>query len=53
MLLLKKVRLAEKRSSFGNKVEIVAVTKKKSFNDIIKDYDLGLRSIGENGLRKQ
>ena len=49
---MEKVIRAEKRSPFGNKVEIVAVTKTKPFNYITEIYELGLRSIGENRVKE-
>ena len=47
-----KVERAEKRSPFGNKVEIVAVTKTRPFNHITMIYELGLHSIGENRVNE-
>ncbi|MFL3004905.1 MAG: YggS family pyridoxal phosphate-dependent enzyme [Candidatus Neomarinimicrobiota bacterium] len=44
----RKIKSAEKRSPFGNKVKIIAVTKTKPFKNIVEVYQLGITSIGEN-----
>ena len=47
-----KIKQAQKRSNFNNKVEIVGVTKTQPFNTIVESYKLGIRSVGENRVQE-
>ncbi len=51
-LIKENVDRARKRSRYKNTVEIVAVTKTRSFQSIITAHNFGIRSIGENKIQE-
>ncbi len=46
--ILKKIKQAQNLLKTKQKITLVAVSKKKSIDDIMKVYDMGLRDFGEN-----
>ena len=51
-LIKENVDRAIKRSRYKNTVEIVAVTKTRSFQSIITAHNFGIKSIGENKIQE-
>ena len=51
-LIKKNIDRARKRSRYKNTVEIVAVTKTRSFQSIITAHNFGIKSIGENKIQE-
>mgnify|MGYP001198836562 FL=1 len=51
-LIKENVDRAIKRSRYKNTVEIVAVTKTRSFRSIITAHNFGIKSIGENKIQE-
>ena len=52
LLIKENVDRAIKRSRYKNTVEIVAVTKTRSFQSIITAHNFGIKSIGENKIQE-
>jgi len=51
-IVLEKIEVAKKKSSFKQKVELIAATKTRDISQIEKCYSLGVTSIGENRVQE-
>ena len=50
--VLDKIEVAKRKSSFKQKVELIAATKTREISQIEKCYSLGITSIGENRVQE-
>lgn len=50
--VLEKIEIAKKKSSFKQKVELIAATKTRDISQIEQCYSLGVTSIGENRVQE-
>ena len=51
-IVLEKIEVAKKKSSFKQKVELIAATKTRDISQIKQCYHLGVTSIGENRVQE-